>query len=136
VDVDPPEPDKADTMACRRFLDDVPDIVADQPRRETEPADTLARAWGDPAIVLTCGGPPVELSDTSSCLTVDGVDWYLPEDEVAPPGEEQGTVTVTTIGREQTVVLELPGDYWPPATALADLSGVVKKDIASTSRCK
>jgi hypothetical protein len=134
--VDSSRPDEADVAPCRRLIDDLPDQVADQDRRETEPADVLAAAWGDPAIVLWCGMPAPRLSDTASCLTVDGVDWYLPEDQVAPPGEEQGTVTITSIGREQTVVVDLPGDYWPPATALADLSEVVKEDIRATGRCR
>ena len=136
VQVDLDEPEKSDVAPCRRLIDDVPDEVADQQRRDTDPANALAAAWGDPAIVLSCGLPAPRLSATASCLTVDGVDWYLPDDEVAAPGEEQGTVTITSIGREQTVVVELPGDYWPPATALADLSPVVKKDIAATDRCE
>ena len=136
VRVDLDEPQQADVAPCQRLVDDLPDEVADQQRRDTDPADALAAAWGDPAIVLTCGLPAPRLSATASCLTVDGVDWYLPDDEVAAPGEEQGTVRITSIGREQTVVVELPGDYWPPATALADLSPVVKKDIAATTRCK
>ena len=136
VAVDDPHPDAADARACRHLLDDVPGTVADQERRRTDPEDALAVAWGDPAIVLTCGVPPLRLADTASCLTVDGVDWYLPDDGVAAPGAEQGTVTITSIGREQTVRLTLPGDYWPPATALADLSPVVKKDITATGRCQ
>jgi hypothetical protein len=135
VEVDAPHPDDSDATACRRLVDDLPGSVADQKQRDTDPADALAAAWGDPAIVLRCGVPAPRLSATASCLTVDGVDWYLPDEEVAAPGQEQGTVTITSIGREQTVAIELPGDYWPPATALADLSPVVKKDIAATGRC-
>jgi hypothetical protein len=136
VEVDQPQRDEATTTACRRFLADTPATVADQQRRDVEPTDALARAWGDPAIVVTCGGDPPRLPDTASCLTVDGVDWYLPEDKVAAPGDEQGTVTMTTIGRDPAVRLTLPGDYWPPATALADLSGVVREDLPATGRCR
>jgi hypothetical protein len=136
VDVDEPRPDEVDAKACHALVDDLPDSVADQSRRETDPESPLVAAWGDPAIILRCGLPAPRLGATASCLTVDGVDWYLPDAEVAAPGEEQGTVSITSIGREQTVVVDLPGDYWPPATALADLSPAVKKDIAATTRCR
>ena len=123
-------------QTCRRLVDDLPDEVADQPRREVRPADALGAAWGDPAIVVTCGGPPpVKFGPGATCLTVDGVDWFLDDAEVAEPGEQQGTVTISTVKREETVALTLPGDYWPPATALADVSPVVKKDVPATSRC-
>jgi hypothetical protein len=136
VEVDTPHLDAADTKACRRLVDDLPGTVADQQQRKTDPENASAAAWGDPAIVLRCGVPALRLSATASCLTVDGVDWYLPDDEVAAPGDEQGTVTITSIGREPTVELTLPGDYWPPATALADLSDVLRKDLAATGRCR
>ena len=124
-------------QTCRRFLDDLPDTLADQPRREVSPEDALGVAWGDPAIVVTCGGPPPDdFGPTSSCTTVNGVDWYVPDEEIAEPGDEQGTVTIHSVKRDVTVAVELPGDYWPPATALADLSGTVADDIPATSRCR
>ena len=41
-------------QACRAFLDALPDSLAEQDQDETEPADALGAAYGDPPIVVTC----------------------------------------------------------------------------------
>ena len=96
------------------------------------PADALAAAWGDPAIVLRCGvDRPAGFHRASSCVTVDAVDWYVPEDQLAEPGQ----VTMTTVKREQYVEVVVPEEYWPPGTTLADLSTVVRGSIERRGRC-
>ena len=55
VEVDVPDLDAADAAACEAFADDLPDTLGDEERVDVEPADAPAAAYGDPAIVVTCG---------------------------------------------------------------------------------
>jgi hypothetical protein len=132
VQVSGAPPDHADRATCRRLLDAVPSHVANQPRRTVH--SSWGAAWGDPAIVLSCGSrPPSGFGPASSCTTVDGVDWYLPESEVAKASP--GTVNMTVVNRKAYVRVVLPPQYWPPATALADLSPVVRRTVPATTHC-
>jgi hypothetical protein len=133
VTLDASPPKAADRGACLQLIRALPRTVADQPARGVVPDDGWGAAWGDPAIVLTCGSTPPEGYDrTSSCTTVDGVDWYLPEDELDGDSKE---VTMTTVNRAQYVRVLLPADYWPPATTLVDLAAPVRKTVHRTGRC-
>ena len=49
-----PDVSGADRRACLSLVDDLPDHLAEQQRRETE-GSPLGAAWGDPPIVLRCG---------------------------------------------------------------------------------
>ena len=64
---------------------------------------------------------------------VDGVDWYIPEDQLLADGSAD--LTMTTIFRRVNVSVFLPKEYWPPATALADLSKVVAAHTTAYERC-
>ena len=100
VEVDAPQPAAADQDACRALLDALPAQVADQPLRPVDPPDAWGAAWGDPAIVLTCGGPPPQgFKRTSSCITVNQVDWFVPEEQLETP--EAVDLTMTTVHREK-----------------------------------
>ena len=44
-------------------------------------------------------------------------------------------LTMTTVNREPVVEVTLPAEYWPPATALADLSTVVRRSTDKTGSC-
>ena len=124
------EPDAAE--ACARLLDELPEAVADQPRREVEPADVAGAAWGDPAIELVCGVPrPEGFTRTSICTTVDDVDWYVPEEQL----QQQGDLVMTLVNREQHVEVRMPAEYWPPATTLADLGPAVSSALDATGSC-
>jgi hypothetical protein len=134
VQVDAPAPAEDDRAACRTLLDALPDLVADQERRSVEPDDAWGAAWGDPAIVLTCGGTePAGFKRISTCTTVNGVDWFTPEEQLE--SAEPVELTMTTVNREQYVEVRMPAEYWPPATTLADLSDVVSRNIEATGSC-
>jgi hypothetical protein len=112
----------------------LPEQVADQDPRPVEPESDWAAAWGDPAIVLTCGGPPATgFKRISTCTTVNGVDWFIPEEQLET--DQPIDLTMTTVNREQVVQVLLPAAHWPPATTLADLSSVVRKNTEKTGSC-
>lgn len=118
---------------CEALLDDLPATVAGEARRVVTPSGAGA-AWGDPAIVLTCrAGKPRGYVPEASCIGVDGVDWFIPEEQLVANGAED--FTMTTLFRRPNVEVRVPARYWPPATALADLSRTVARHVPSYERC-
>ncbi len=118
--------------ACEELLARLPLALADQPRRDVVPAQAPGAAWGSPPITLVCGVPePAGFDDVASCLTVSGVDWFIPTEQL----EAQGDLTITTVNREVGVEVRLPAAYFPPATALADLARPVLQSIPATDEC-
>ncbi len=116
VDVAPDERD-----ACTSLVADLPaDLGEDRERVPVVPADGLGAAWGDPAIVLTCGGEPPEISRTAPCTEVNGVGWYVEEPTLA---DESVAATLVTVGYRPIVTLEVPADQRPEGAAAA-MSGV------------
>jgi uncharacterized protein DUF3515 len=139
VNVAAPAPTGEPRHECRRLLTDVPDTVDGQQRRDVSPADALAAAWGDPAIVLRCGVTrPQELKPTSECFRVDGVDWLAVSNghEVAPARPVTGTLVFTTIGRSAYVEVTVPHHYQPAADVLVDLARPVQDATRVRSRCR
>jgi hypothetical protein len=127
-------PAPEDRPACKALLAELPAAVADQESRAVTPSDAWAAAWGDPPIVLTCGvARPHGFDRTSTCTTVNGVDWFLPEEQL--DSESPVDLTMTTVNRAEHVEVRLPAEYWPPATALADLSDAVRTTTEKTGSC-
>ncbi len=128
VTIEHTEPDPADTARCEALIAALPDEVADQKRRLVSPAAALGAGWGDPAIVLTCGGdwpiPPAGVATEA-----DGVGWYVP-DEATDASTTQ--VVLLTIGWSPVVRLELPAEYGPPAQAMVDLAPALKQTLEPT----
>jgi len=136
VEVDGTSPPSAQRASCEALVADLPATVADLERRDVEPSDALAAAWGDPAIVLTCGvGRPDDYDPAAGCTTVDGIDWYVPLPQLGVDDGEQD-LTMTTINRDVAVRVELPGEHWPPASTLVDLSDAVEEHTEARGRCR
>jgi hypothetical protein len=122
----------SDRRACKALVDDVPHRVSERPRRETKGGD-LGAAWGDPAIVLSCGvGTPDGYQATSPCQRVNGVDWFVPEDQISDQGKD---VVLTTIGRKPRVEVVVPSEYRPPDSTMVDLADVIKKHTKVVEPC-
>ncbi len=118
--------------ACEELLARLPAAVADQGRRGVSPGGAPGAAWGEPPITLVCGvDVPAGFDDVASCLTVSGVDWYIPTEQL----EAQGALTMTTVNRQVSVEVQLPAAYFPPATTLADLARPVRQSIPATGAC-
>jgi hypothetical protein len=129
VEVDPPQLTGASAEQCEDLVAALPDVVADQDRREVTPIDAAAAAWGDdPPIVLRCGVPkPEALQPDSRCFVVNDVGWFAEEQ---PDG-----VTFTTIGMSTHVEVSVPDDYAPEADALAVLADPVLTATRELAPC-
>jgi hypothetical protein len=134
VEIDSPTVDARARAACARFLDAVPERVADQRRRETEPDDALGAAWGDPPIVVTCGvDMPDDFDGFSPCEEVNGVGWYIPETAYTQPDSE---VTMTTIGFAPVIQIGLPPDYRSDSNGvLVEIGAAVRKTLTQVESC-
>lgn len=132
MSVDAPDASDATTRACRSFVSTLPDRVAGRQTRSVDDASRGA-AWGDPAIVLTCGvARAAGFNRFSSCQRTDGVDWFVPEDEL---GRKPVPVTMTTIDRTPRIRVRVPAAYWPPTAVMVDLADAVKAHTRRTGHC-
>jgi len=120
--------------ACAAFLADLPDQLAGQEQREIEPTDAPAAAWGDPPMVVTCGGEmPPEFTDDSGCEEVAGIGWFVPDEQLK---DQSVAATITSIGIEPVISVELPvGRRGDSARVLTDLAGPIEEHLAATSSC-
>ena len=135
VPIDSPGATAAVVATCRALLEALPDTVNDEPRRAVDPDDALGAAWGDPAIVLTCGGPmPEDFDRFSTCQEADGVGWYVPEEQVADQGLD---VVMTTVGFRPIVSVRLPASYRPEGAAatMVDLAPAITSQLRQVRPC-
>jgi len=135
VAIDAPSLSGADAAACRTLVADLPDRLAGHDRVATTGDTRYGAAWGDPAIVLTCGvDVPASFDRFSQCVQVDGVGWYVPQSEA------QGGVdaTFTTVGYRPRVALRVPVEDQPEggAAALAALARAVRTHLELVRRCR
>lgn len=113
---------------CAALVDALPDTVDGKQRRRVEPADALAAAWGDPAIVLRCGvAEPGALTPSSPCAEVNRVGWFAERVDAG--------YRFTTIGRSANVQVEVPYDHEPAADALVDIAAAVRDTVPETQPC-
>jgi hypothetical protein len=117
---------------CRALVDALPARVADQERTSTD-ADAPGATWGDPPIVLRCGvGTPADFDPVAKCQVADGLGWYIPAKGMF---DQSADVVMTAISRTPYVEVTLPARDRPPATAMIDLTRVIKAHTTPTTRC-
>jgi Protein of unknown function (DUF3515) len=117
----------ADQARCVRLTDALPDSVAGQDRRKTQPAEALGGAWGDPAIVAQCGvDVPEEFSRSAACTEADGVGWFVPDAQV---DDQSADVVMSTAGYRPVLQVTVPATYRPDglAAAMVQLAPMVKE---------
>ncbi len=107
VEVSPPQ----FSDGCEKAMTSWPDRVAGQDERGVRldggagPVHSgQAKAWGDPAVIATCGWPALGPTD-KECLDVDGVYWVV---EPLSDG-----VRFTTFGRAPAIEVLVPDAYKP-----------------------
>ena len=135
VRIDAAELAPADRAACEAFLDDLPDEVADEGRRDLEPEDALGAAYGDPPIVVTCvDDVPEGFTDTAVCEQVNDVGWFVADEQVADPGSE---AVLTALSHHPFVEATVPPDYRPDgaASVLAELAKPISDNLELVDEC-
>lgn len=124
----------AGRAACGPLVAHLPAHVADQDRRTTT-GSTYAAAWGDPAIVLRCGVPrPAGFDRSATCLTRNGVGWFVPPKQIADSGS---ALDMTLVKHQPRIRVHLPAHYRPygPSEVMADLAKVIGRFTKTTGHC-
>lgn len=121
----------ADAEACQTLISGLPDTLGDHDRREVK--SRYVAAYGDPAVIIRCGvTEPVEFGPLSSCQRINGVDWFVPDNQIA---DAEATLVATTVGRTPQVELTIPPAHRPPDAELVDLSNAIKSQTRSDKPC-
>jgi hypothetical protein len=137
VHLDTPTMSPAEARVCQGLKDSLPDDLADQHRRLTQPASALGAAWGDdPPITLLCGvGVPDSFDKFASCEEADGVGWFVPPDQVDDGSKD---VTMTTVGYRPRIAVTVPARLRPEGVAavMSTLAGPVKDRLELSQPCQ
>ena len=136
VEIDAGRLQPADQRACRDLVADLPATLAGLDARELSGDTEYGAAWGDPAIVLTCGvGVPEEFDEFSACTEVSGVGWFVPPEQEK---EQDSDVLLTAVGYTPLVSLLVPADQRgaPSADALAALARPVREHLTLRDECR
>ena len=135
VEIDAPEQSATDPAGCARLIAALPGTLAGLEARETTGDTEYGAAWGDPAIVLTCGaGVPDEFDEFSACTDVSGVGWFVPP---AQEEDQDADALLTAVGYAPRVSLLVPADRrgGASADALATISDLVKQHLTLEDEC-
>lgn len=124
--------------SCRTILSALPQTL-NQNSPLTSQKAPFGAVWGNPGIVLRCGVvEPTGFTSNSyaSCLTVNGVDWYLTGDSGNGADPNQ-PITVTTVYRSPAIEVTVPANYGTqgPSTAMALLAPVIQAHTKVQKRC-
>jgi hypothetical protein len=98
------------TEVCRALVAKLPNALRDRARRPVTAGAEQSAAYGDPAIVLTCGGSQPKVAEDAQLLGLSGVCWV----------EDQQTWT--TVYREVPVRVSVPKSYDAPGQWVVDFS--------------
>ena len=130
----------ADAQTCRDFVAGLPDTLAGQESVEVTGDTEYGAAWGDPAIVLTCGvGEPSDFTDVSTCIEVDDVGWFVPDSVFQAMFDNDETVDVpmTEMNHRPRIHVQLPGEYRPDGftNTAAELGKLIERDLSRVGDC-
>ncbi|WP_395658379.1 DUF3515 domain-containing protein [Nocardioides sp.] len=137
VRIDAPDLSSEDAAACRDLVAALPDSLAGQDRVDVTGDTAYGAAWGDPAIVLTCGvGAPAGFTDSSTCVQVGGTGWFVPDD-VLLSDDDGLDVTTTELNHRPRVELFVPGGYRPEGftNSIGAIGPLVEQHLRRTGRC-
>lgn len=108
----------ATSVGCAEMSVRLPDVVAEQPERETNAQGTAA--WGTPAAVILHCGVEVPGPTTERCVSVLGVDWIVDESQA-----DEEIYTLTTYGRDPAVEVTVDQSRASGSSAVTDLANAV-----------
>ncbi len=120
----PPAPN-ANHPLCAEITVRLPAAIGDQERRWTDAQAT--GAWGDQAVILSCGfAAPAPTADFP-CVTLGGVDWLV-DTEYAP------SMRMISYGRDPAVQVWVRSEVISANVALTALGRLVTH-IPASARC-
>jgi hypothetical protein len=117
VSVSPPALDEHAATVCRALVAKLPATLGDRLRRPVSAGPEQAAAYGDPPIVLSCGGPQPQVPQDAQLLGLSGVCWFA-EDHA-------GGQTWSTVYREVPVNVTVPKAYGQPGQWVVDFSAPI-----------
>ncbi|GAB3644723.1 DUF3515 domain-containing protein [Glycomyces tarimensis] len=127
VSVEVPHLSDEDAVVCLAMTAKAPETVADLPGRPVEGGEHASEfvvAYGDPAVVATCGVEPVELEPTAPIYLLNGVCWFTEEDG-------DGTEWVT-VDRQVPVGVTVPSEHEQPVDVLNGLSPTIADAVPAS----
>lgn len=136
VEVPLPDLDPEQQAACDAFLAEVPDPLVDLTRVEIAPPKAPARAFGDPAVVVSCVDTvPSDFDEFAFCVEASGVGWYLPDAEL---DDDTLDATFTAVGYQPMVSVQVPSQYRQVTggDVLSSLADAVKDNLKETKPCQ
>ena len=104
-----------------------PVSVAGHAMTATSPQSPRTAAWGDPAVIASCGYPALGATD-KECLDVDGVYWVV---ERLADGAR-----FTTFGRDPAIEVLVPDAYTPEPLLLPAFGPAAKALPANGRECR
>jgi hypothetical protein len=122
VAVEVPVLDEDDAVICLALTAKAPDDLGGLQARPVEGgagANEAVLAYGDPAVVVTCGAEPAELQATTPVYVVNGVCWAEAE------ADADDAAALVTVDRVVPVSARFPEGAPQPADVLSDLSPLV-----------
>jgi hypothetical protein len=126
VTMDAPALSADATLACRALLSQLPDALADRPRRPVTAGPEQNAAFGDPPITLACGsGAPPSVPPTDDVSWLNGVCWYAAPDKT-------GT-TWYTLDRVVPITVRIPAAYKRTAEWAIDFSAPIAGSVKSVT---
>ena len=136
VEVDVPDLEAEDAAACEAFADALPDTLVDEERVDIEPADAPAAAYGDPAILVTCGvDGPEDFGPGAQCELVNDVPWYIPSEQY---DDLDLDLVITSAWHGPRVQIVMPAERRGNALeagVMAKLSPLVAEHLRETGTC-
>ncbi len=124
VSVEVPQLSDEDAVQCLAMTAQAPERVAELPARSVEGGEHAAEfvlAYGDPAVVATCGADAVTIEDTAVVYLLDGVCWFT-------EGDGDGTEW-TTVDRQVPVHVAVPSEYEQPVDVLNGLAETIAASV-------
>ncbi|MEV0270925.1 MAG: DUF3515 family protein [Hamadaea sp.] len=93
--------DERATVVCRALVAKLPDRVRDSARRAVTAGPEQNAAYGEPALVVSCGVPAPTFPSTDDVWLLNGVCWHATE--------AAGSTVWQTVDREIPVQVSVPG---------------------------
>jgi hypothetical protein len=111
---------------CRALLSRLPAAIRDLPQRPVTAGPEQNAAYGDPALTLACGVPPVPVPAAEGLWVVNRVCWQVTE--------RPDVVELTTVDREVPVRVTVPRAYQPALPWVAPLADPVLSSVKAAGQ--